>query len=61
MAFPLTINPEAEEDLADAYDWYEEQRSGLGREFLDCVEQVFNRIQRTPEIHAVTYRPYGRH
>jgi len=56
MAFPLIINPEAEDDLAHAYGWYEQQRPGLGREFLDCVEEVFNRIRRTPEIHAATYK-----
>lgn len=56
MAFPLIVNPEAEDDLAGAYHWYEEQRSGLGREFLNCVESVFDRIRRTPEIHAATYK-----
>ncbi len=40
MTYPLTIQPEAEADLAAAFCWYEEQRSGLGLEFLDCVEEV---------------------
>ncbi|MFH1264532.1 MAG: type II toxin-antitoxin system RelE/ParE family toxin [Planctomycetota bacterium] len=56
MTFPLLVNPEAEDDLANAYRWHEEQRSGLGREFLDRVEEAFERIRRTPEIHAVTYK-----
>jgi len=56
MAFPLIINPEAEDDLGDAYRWYEQQRPGLGGEFFECVEEVFSRIRRTPEIHAVTYK-----
>jgi hypothetical protein len=34
MAVPLVINPEAEDDLVQACKWYEEQRPGLGREFL---------------------------
>jgi plasmid stabilization system protein ParE len=53
---PLIINPEAEDDLSQAYDWYEERRPGLGREFLQSVEEVFDRIRRTPEIHGVAYK-----
>ncbi len=56
MTYPLTIQPEAEADLAAAFCWYEEQRSGLGLEFLDCVEEVWKRISSTPELHAATYR-----
>jgi plasmid stabilization system protein ParE len=56
MPFPLVVEPEAEEDLADAYDWYEGQRPGLGREFIECVQEVFDCIRRTPEVHAVAYR-----
>jgi len=56
MPFPLTVTPEAEDDLADAYRWYEQQSAGLGSKFLARVEDVFDRIRRTPEIHAVTYK-----
>mgnify|MGYP003606001776 CR=1 FL=1 len=30
--------PEAKEDVADAYQWYEEQSLGLGMDFLRCIE-----------------------
>ena len=56
MTYRITIQPEAELDLAAAFQWYEDQRPGLGREFLERVEQVFQRICETPELHAVTYR-----
>jgi plasmid stabilization system protein ParE len=55
MTYPITIQPEAELDLTAAFRWYEGQRPGLGREFLQCVEHVFQRICETPELHAVTY------
>jgi len=35
--------------------WYEEQRAGLGIDFLNCIEGVFKRIRDTPTIHAVVY------
>lgn len=30
MAAELVVAPEAEQDIADAYAWYEERRPGLG-------------------------------
>jgi len=56
MRYSLVIQPEAEADLDEAYRWYEEQRSGLGSEFIECVEAVFDRIAARPELHAVVYR-----
>jgi len=35
---PVIILPEAEGDLAQAYQWYEKQVDGLGNEFLLCVD-----------------------
>ena len=34
MPVELVIAPEAESDIAEAYDWYEGRRAGLGEEFL---------------------------
>jgi len=34
----LIILPEAEQDAAQAYVWYEDQELGLGEEFLRCVD-----------------------
>lgn len=34
----LIILPEAEQDVAQAYIWYEEQELGLGEEYLRCVD-----------------------
>ena len=56
MTYRLLIQPEAEADLDEACRWYESQRSGLGGEFIEYVEEVFQRICETPELHAVVYR-----
>jgi plasmid stabilization system protein ParE len=53
---PLVIRPEAEDDLAAARDWYEEQREGLGDEFLQCAQELLERISGMPEMYAVVYR-----
>jgi hypothetical protein len=41
MAADLLMAPEAEQDLAEAYAWYETQRNGLGQEFLSWRRGVY--------------------
>ena len=53
MSVPLVLRPEAAEDLAAARDWYEQQRQGLGEEFLTAAEAMFEQIRTMPELYAV--------
>jgi hypothetical protein len=48
MTFALVIRPEAERDLAETRDWYEEHRGGLGQEFLIAVEDVLGPFASPP-------------
>ncbi|MEH2421314.1 MAG: hypothetical protein V7K48_10420 [Nostoc sp.] len=41
----LIILPEAEEDVAQAFIWYEEQELGLDEEFLRCVDACIQFIR----------------
>ena len=47
-------------DLDAAYDWYEQQRPGLGAEFLSIVHEAFGFLRRFPDgapiIHRTTRR-----
>lgn len=52
MSVPLVVNPLAEADLAEAREWYEAQRPGLGDELLENVEEVFDRLRRFPALYA---------
>jgi plasmid stabilization system protein ParE len=56
MTYPLIVAPEAETELVRARDWYEEQQPGLGREFLSCVDEALQRIERTPRGFAENYK-----
>jgi len=40
MDVELVFAPEAEEDIANAYNWYERHRLGLGEDFLSCLAPV---------------------
>lgn len=47
------LEPEARSDLAEAFLWYDDQRVGLGSEFLAEVALVLERIEQMPESYAV--------
>jgi len=56
VTFEILLRPEAEQDLSDAAVWYEEQRQGLGREFIDAVLAVFSTLAKTPRLYPVVHR-----
>ena len=56
----LRMLPDAELDVAQAYVWYEEQESGLGEEFLRCVDACIQSIRRNPEMYQVAHENYRR-
>jgi toxin ParE1/3/4 len=56
----LVIRPQAEADLRDAQEWYENQRAGLGREFLAQTGITIRRLLRDPDLHPDYYRGFRR-
>jgi hypothetical protein len=60
MAVELIIAPEVEQDLAEAYAWYEAWRTGLGEEFLSCVDAGIAAICRMPEMYGAIHEQYRR-
>ena len=53
MSLRLVLRPEAESDIAEAALWYEQQRAGLGSEFIDEVSSAVERVLANPGA----YRP----
>ena len=60
MAAELIVAPEAQQDIAEAYGWYEDRRAGLGEELLGCVDACIQAICRMPELHAKVHDDYRR-
>jgi plasmid stabilization system protein ParE len=60
MSVELIIRPEAEADALQAFRWYNEQRPGLGQEFLAEVESAIESIRSNPEASRKLYREYRR-
>lgn len=55
MALPAVYRRKVGRDLAGAYKWYEDQRAGLGEEFLGAVGASFDAIQEFPEMFACVH------
>ena len=47
--YSLIIKPLAILMTKDAYKWYEEQKPGLGEEFLDELDGIYNKLSAHPE------------
>lgn len=60
MNYRILIQPEAEFDLQEAFDWYEENNSGLGSEFIRAVDASLAKIQRNPFAYPTVYREIRR-
>ena len=60
MTKRLIVRPEAEEEMGEAFDWYEDRMPGLGFDFLLCVEAVFHSIQRSPQQYRYVHKKVRR-
>ena len=52
----MIVRPEAEQDLLETIQWYEDQCVGLGIRFQREVEKVFGAIESTPELFGTVHR-----
>ena len=50
---PLSIQSEAQEEILEAYRYYESKEHGLGAEFRRAVEACLNLITRQPRSYAI--------
>lgn len=60
MTYKILITPEAELDLEDAFNWYEQQISGLGSEFIRVVDASFSAIQINPFAYPIIHQEVRR-
>ena len=45
----LRVRPEADGEILEAAQWYEEREAGLGAEFVAEIDAVFQRIAQGPD------------
>ena len=56
MPNSYNLSKEAEDDLLEAYVWYEQQRAGLGEELLESLDKARQAIIQNPEIYRIRYK-----
>lgn len=52
MSYGLIIQSEAIIDIQEAFEWYEKQKSGLGVNFIEEVENGYDKICNHPTYYA---------
>lgn len=52
MVHKIVITSYAELDTFEAYEWYEQEKLGLGEEFLLELEKTYNRIAKNPTYNS---------
>src|SRR5262245_58681699 len=53
MKLAVVLRDEAQVEFDEAFNYYENQRAGLGVDFAERVQQVFDRISVNPRMHQV--------
>ncbi len=53
----ILVRLEAETEVQQAFDWYEEQSEGLGFEFLRAIEACLAGVKRNPFAYTVVKVP----
>ncbi len=61
MKYKIIVRPEAENDLEEAFAWYEDRRKGLGYDFILQVDAGIRLIEHNPEIYPVEYKGTRKH
>ena len=56
MKYQLIVRPEAEAEMAESFNWYEDRLAGLGSDFLLCIDAIFNSISRSPQQYPIVYK-----
>ena len=56
LNYRLLLSQEAESDIQEAVEWYENQRGGLGFEFALAFEESLQFLETNPKIYAAVYK-----
>ena len=58
MAYTIAVKPGAEEDIEHIYNWYEDQKEGLGAEFLAELVFYYKKLEQQPAVFGKINKTY---
>ena len=56
--YTLILKQKAVEMAADAFQWYEDQHTGLGEIFISTLDSTLKKIQSFPTAHTKVKKDY---
>jgi plasmid stabilization system protein ParE len=60
VTYQLVVRRQAKADIREAARWYEDQRAGLGRAFVQQIDALLDRVRLNPMQHQIVYREVRR-
>lgn len=60
MAYNLSVQIEAILEIREAFEWYEDQKGGLGYELLDEIETCYEKLTDNPLRYSLINQYYRR-
>jgi plasmid stabilization system protein ParE len=58
MSYEIVVQSEAILEIQKAFEWYEDNRSGLGYEMIQEIEEGFERLSKHPHHYSATNKKY---
>jgi toxin ParE1/3/4 len=60
LSLPVEFRPDAAEEYVAATAWYEAQRAGLGREFVEAIDTAIAGAVASPELYREVHEDVRR-
>lgn len=60
MAYNISLQIEVILEIREAFEWYEDQKDGLGYELLDEIESCYENLTANPLRHSFINQNYRR-
>jgi len=58
MIANIVFYPDAEEEFKEAVWWYGNQQEGLDLEFVRCIDDALQKINRNPDLYPIEFENY---
>ena len=60
MAYKIILEDRAIEEIDDVFNWYENQKIGLGTDFMVEVYDYLDLISQSPKLFPIDFKQYRR-